>query len=76
MSGSRRRRRWFSVWRSRKRLSSSPGGKAVTSGRCTRCRTPMQAWANAQTQKLPLLRGAPLMTPAQIYRGDGGRWVR
>lgn len=76
MSGSHRRRRWFSIWRSRRRLPSSPGRNATASGRCTPCVTPMQAWANAPTRNLPVLRSAPLMTPAQIYRGNGGRWVR
>ena len=77
MSGSHRRRGWFSSWWSSRRSRAVVADSHVSPLR----RTPTNAaptywWAGVPTRELPTLRYAPLMTLAQSYRGNGGRWTR
>jgi hypothetical protein len=71
----RRRRTWFWSWwpcfrcttaskATSRRIESTPAGSALP------------PWANDPTANLPNLRYAPLLTRAQAYRGNGGRWTR
>ncbi|MEO3775854.1 hypothetical protein ABGB16_03165 [Micromonospora sp. B11E3] len=44
--------------------------------RLTNSAAPTYWWSAAPTRELPAMRYAPLMTLAQSYRGNGGRWQR
>lgn len=77
MSGSHRRRRWFSSWWSRKRPPAvATGGNVLPIRRTATNAAPTYWWSAGPTRELPTLRYAPLMTLAQSYRGNGGRWPR
>jgi hypothetical protein len=76
MFGSHRRPRWFRSWWSRKRPPNRTAGSQVPPGPRPASVQPPPWWSVAPTRELPALRYAPLMTLAQTYRGNGGRWPR
>jgi hypothetical protein len=74
MIRSRRRRTsfWWPWWpwprrRTHTAIHARPAG---TSG------SGSPRWATDPTVHLPTVRYAPLMTRAEAYRGNGGRWTR
>lgn len=76
MSGSHRRHRWFSSWWSRGRPSDWYAGGNVPSSSLAAPTTFSPPWSTDITRELPALRHVPLMTRAQLFRGNGGRWPR
>lgn len=76
MSGCHRRHRWFSFWWSRRRASARYASGNVPSSPLAAPTTSSLRWSRGVTRELPALRYAPLMTGAQLYRGNGGRWPR
>lgn len=76
MSGSHRRYRWFSSWWSRRHPSArGVTGNVPSSPRAASASSSPQ-WQTGATRELPALRSVPLMTRAQLFRGNGGRWPR
>ena len=77
MSGSHRRRGWFSSWWSwRRRPAVATDSNVSPMQRTPTNAVPTYWWGVGPTRELPTLRYAPLMTLAQSYRGNGGRWPR
>lgn len=76
MSGSHRRSRWFSSWRLWRRPSAMSASSNQPPGPRTASGTISPRWSTGATRELPVLRLAPLMTRAQLHRGNGGRWPR
>lgn len=76
MSGSHARHHWLSSWWSRRRPSARPASGNVPSSSLAASATRSPKWSTGVTRELPALRYAPLMTRAQLYRGNGGRWPR
>lgn len=76
MSGFHRRHHWLSSWWSRRRLSARGAGSNVPSSPRPASTAFSPRWSTGATRELPALRYAPLMTRAQLYLGNGGRWPR
>lgn len=76
MSGSHRRRGWFSSWWPRRRTPIRVASALVPSSPRPASVLPSPWWPAGPTRELPVLRYAPLMTLAQAERGKGGRWPR
>ena len=76
MSGSHRRHRWFSSWWPRNRGAAQTAARMVPTNQPPAPVPSPAWWSVAPTRELPALRYAPLMTLAQAYRGNGGRWPR
>lgn len=76
MSGSHRRHHWLSSWWSRRRLSARGASSNVPSSPRATSTTFSLRWSTGATRELPVLRCAPLMNRAQLFRGNGGRWPR
>lgn len=76
MSGSHRRRGWFSSWWPRTRTPI----RATSSNAPSRPRPasvpPSPWWSVAPTREVPVLPYVPLMTLGQAARGNGGRCPR
>lgn len=75
MPGSHRRRHWLSSWWSRKKrpLNRNAYGKIQTAAPPPPAAA-SPCWSVGPTREVPVMRYAPLMTLAQTYRGNGGRW--
>lgn len=76
MSGSHRRRGWFSSWWSRPRTPIRPASSNAPSRPRPASVPPSPWWSVGPTREVPVLPYAPLMTLAQATRGNGGRCPR
>lgn len=76
MSGSHRRHHWLSSWWSRRRPPARRATSNVQPSPRAGFVTSSAQWSTGVTCELPALRYAPLMTRAQLFRGNGGRWPR